>query len=54
LVENSIDYFFQIGVALLCAVLFMLMIGFELVYDYFKEKGSILENSVSAENILVR
>jgi hypothetical protein len=32
----------QIGVALLCAFLFMLMVGFELVYDFIKDKEPIL------------
>ena len=31
---------FQIGVALLCGVLFMLMVGFELMCDAIKEKLS--------------
>ena len=35
-------HLFQIGVALLCAVLFMMMVGFELVYDFIKDKISSL------------
>jgi hypothetical protein len=41
--------FFQIGVALLCGVLFMLMVGFELVYDWIKDK---LQTMVGRKKVL--
>ena len=49
LFECRFIFQFQIGVALLCGVLFMLMVGFELMCEAIKEK---LSNMIGRKKVL--